>query len=323
LLNDARRLMGLEGKDASHTFFMGGTQMGEAAGAAPGRNVWPTTEAFDYAKQAIDDRIGPAIRQGNNNLVRLYTQLKGRLDKAIANANPDAANIWQQARQAWANPTAVMNARELGQGLFNPSTRRDELANMMRDFSQPEMAAFTQGARDALAEMMDRSVRGDTNVRNLLLSPTGRDKMLMLAPTPRTNQLFQQLDQEVAFAQNTRDMIRNSQTAARQAMGQVTQPQPGSTAIAQLRNIDISKPLSFGTSGLQRMAEGRQAAQYEAARDALAGMLMQRGPGAQSMFAALGRPRPGEQGASFVDRYLTAAGLQAPTIYGGLAGYLP
>ena len=93
LLTDAQRLMALEGRDAQVNFFVTGD-----------RKAWPTTEAFDYVKQAMDGRIGGALRNGDLNLARIYRGVKERLDNAVANSNPDAAQVWRQARDTWGNP---------------------------------------------------------------------------------------------------------------------------------------------------------------------------------------------------------------------------
>ena len=128
------------------------------------RKSWPTTQSFDYIKQAIDKRIDGSYNDFGQptNVTRLYTIMKKRLDDTVANANPDAASVWKQARQAWADPTSIMRARQAGLDAFNPSTRRDDLLQQLTDYTQPERAAHQQGARDALSEMLDGTLNGDT-----------------------------------------------------------------------------------------------------------------------------------------------------------------
>ena len=79
------------------------------------RKQWPTAEAWDYVKQAIDGRIRAAMptatSNGSPNEVRIYTGLKNRLVDAIDNRPDDrVAGVWQAARQSWANPTDIMIA---------------------------------------------------------------------------------------------------------------------------------------------------------------------------------------------------------------------
>jgi len=289
LLAEGQRLMSLEGRPAQANFFVTGD-----------RKTWPTTEAFDYVKQAIDGRISMAVRNGNNNLVRIYKGVKDRLDDAVANSNPEAAQIWRQARETWGNRTEILNAREAGQGAFTKGMRRDEMRETLQGMSNPERAAFREGARDALAEMMDASVRGDTNARQALLAPANREKLMMLGRNQASADLIRNMERELGFTDTLQRLIGNSQTASRQAMGAVTQPPAGGGAVRQyLQQLDLGRPASWvptraGFDAAQTLQTGRQAARYEDARQILADALMQQGPaGEQSLLRLLNTRAPG------------------------------
>lgn len=309
LLNDARKLMDLEGRNTNVNFFTGGD-----------RKAWPTTETFDYVKQAIDTRIAAAQRAGARNEVRIYTGVKRRLDQAIENSNPAAADVWRQAREAWANPTAIMEARNAGQEVFSTATRRDVLRGEIAAMSGPERTAFREGARDALADMMDRSIRGDANTRNMLLAPANQEKLHLVTGNPRrTADLIQRLQREVSFADTHHRVIGNSETAARLAMGEVTKAPAGSPLLDYVRNLDFSRPASWVGRGqalnaAEEMAGSRRQAQYEQARAILARRLMQQGPRAQQSLTDMLMPPP-PTGSDFLQQ-LTAG---APSALGASA----
>lgn len=218
LLASANRLMKLEGKPVQQNFFVGGD-----------RKSWPTAEAVDYVKQAIDGRIGEALRSGNNNVARVYGGLKRRLDDVIAN-HPDkeVSRVWNKARESWGNPTAIMRAREAGQDVWKRNVRTDELAYELTDYSRPERIAYVQGARDSLGQMMDTSVRGDTTVKNLLLAPANEEKLNWLSGRHgySPNKLIQNLEMESAHTGFHQNVAGGSQTTPKAVRLKMSDPQP-------------------------------------------------------------------------------------------------
>ena len=93
--------------------------------------------------------------------------------------------------------TEILNAREAGQDAFKRGTRRDEMRIALQGMSPPEQTAFREGARDALAEMMDASVRGDANARNALLAPANRDKLMMLGRNQGSADLIRNMERDL------------------------------------------------------------------------------------------------------------------------------
>ncbi len=207
LFATARHLMGLEGKPVDKNFFTTGE-----------RKNFPTTEAYDYVKQAIDGKIGEAIRGGNNNVARIYGGLKTKLINAI-DKHPDqkVAGVWKEAREAYADPTRVMNAREEGQGVWSRAMRSDELKFQLGDYSAKERAAFKEGARDGLARMMDLSVNGDNATRRMLMAPENIAKMRMITDDSGATKILKALENETKTVDMSRTVLQNSRTAAREA----------------------------------------------------------------------------------------------------------
>jgi hypothetical protein len=280
LFANANHLMTLEGKPAQQNFFTGGE-----------RKSWPTAEAVDYVKQAIDGRIGEALRAGNNNVARVYGGLKRRLDDAIAN-HPDKqiAKVWNEARESWANPTAIMQAREAGQDVWKRGVRGDELGYELTDMTPPERTAFRQGARDQLAQLMDASVRGDTSVRNMLLAPANQEKIAWLATRKGYNpqQLTDQLEQEVRNANTYQNVVGGSQTTPKKERVNALLPTPMDDSY--LRQINLAQPMTLIPDALrpQTIFEGARAQRYSDAARQVAPLLMtKQGPQMNDLVTAI------------------------------------
>ena len=270
------------------------------------RKTWPTTASFDYIKQAIDDRIASSYKAvpwspmpQPTNATRQYVMMKNRLDDAVANSNPDAANIWKQARQAWGNPTEIMNARAEGQGVWAKNARRDELQQQINDYTPPQRTAFMEGARDTLAENMDNATRDaitQTGMNNMLTSKAGQDKLKLISKSVTGDEapaqaLIDRLGQIKNENTAKQQITGNSATAAREiALKQMT-PDPSQTIVA--RGLDKYAPhvmpgsyLPFGRMMKEAAAKG-QAQQFENSMNAFAPWLMKQGPEAAAFAKAL------------------------------------
>lgn len=276
---EANRLLAADGKETYKSFFTPGE-----------RKNWPTAEAWDYVKQSIDGKIRQAQRAGEDNSVRVYTNLKNRLVNAIdSHPDPQVAGVWQEAREAWANPTAIMRARESGRDVWKRSVRGDELGYELTDLTSPERMAFVQGARDELSQMMDASTRGDTTVRNMLLAPANQEKLTWLATRRgyNANRLSGRLEQEITNAATYRNIVGGSQTTpkAQRVNALMPPPLPG-----YLDTFEATKPATWIPNALrpQTIFEGARAERYGNATRQIAPILMTRqGPQMDDLVAAL------------------------------------
>jgi hypothetical protein len=293
LLAEAVRRMKLEGRPVTENVF-NTINLGRPGTPGP---MGPTTEAWDYVKRAIDGRITAALNptRPDRDLARIYRGVKERIDTAIANSNPDAANIWRQARDTWGSREALINAREEGTQLWTRGVRRDELRQELAGMPMPERLAFREGARDALAEMIDKSVNGDTQVARMLRAPTNIEKAHMLGANPgRTAEMLQEAQRVAAETDVHRRVLQNSETANRLAAAarlKPPEPPPGF-----LRTLNFGKPSTW-IPYLDRALTARQAAadaaRQQRANDILAQQLLQQGqPGQQSLTNLMQPPPP-------------------------------
>jgi hypothetical protein len=291
--NDAKNMLDIEGQPWQQNFFTTGQ-----------RRAWPTTQAWSYAKQAIDGRINqnqPTFgNPGDPNKVRLYTGLKNRLLGIMSrnpsptldeNGNPTTiGNLWQRARDASANHFAIDNAQNLGKGIFDSTTNPDEFEAEWHTLSAPEQQAAQQGARQSIADLMDKTARGDTAVRDKFRAPAAQQKLRTMIGDPAADQLTSAMEQEKLYRDQYNETIKNSQTAIRQQYaGQVTPPnKPGLVQrMAHFYNPHVT-PMGFlEFTGLPEMEANSREAQYEQARAQLAKLLTAKGPQAANYVKAL------------------------------------
>lgn len=182
-------LMPLEGKAVMRNFFTTGQ-----------RKSFPTAEAWTYVDQALGGRIREAIRGGNNNEARVYQQLQERL-RAVLEAHPNAGDVYRRAREAYAEPSHVMDATTSGQGVWGRTVHADELRHEIASYSPQERQGFLEGARDGLQRVLDASVRGDEHAQALLMAQAAQDKLQAMGLNPaRVNTVLDNMPGRVSDA---------------------------------------------------------------------------------------------------------------------------
>lgn len=283
-IGPAYKKMAIQGVPAANTYFK--VESGE-----PTLNTFPApkAETWDYMKRALDDKINTAQARGEGDNVRIFTSLKNDLTNAIDNhPDPNVADVWKAARQAYAEPTAIQKAQEAGQKLFWRSTRADEDAAEFAGMSIPEKQANIEGARDAVRKVMEDSARGDTNAINLIRSPHVQQKLETRLGPERTARLVDAMDRERQFAGNLNTITRNSETARRTAFDAALEPKEGLVSrLTHFYHPDVT-PLGFlRLTGAPAHFENMAATRYEALRGDLGKMLTKQGSDAKALIDAL------------------------------------
>jgi hypothetical protein len=187
-----------------------------------------------------------------------------------------AGKVWQKARQTYAEHSELLHQIEEGQKTFSRNTRADELAHELINLSQPEQAARLQGARDAIQQVIDNSVRGDTTARNMLLSKAGRAKLELLFGQKRADRLVSDLEAEVFGKQKAENVIGGSQTTPKKERVNAMLPSP--SEMGYFGGLDLTKPASFVPEWMkpQTILEGAKAQRYANAYDQIAPLLTTR-----------------------------------------------
>lgn len=188
----------------------------------------PTARAFQLLKEAIDDRIGAAVRAGERGEVRTYTTLKKDLDAAIA-AHPDKsiAQTWQQARQTYRGPMSLINAREMGQGLLGRGVNWSEIPGLIEGMSPEQLEALRLGMRDRMADIAGRG--GPQGLRQIreAIGPDNHRKIAAVIGDERADAYISALLHEEHLHFAPRRLIHGSDTGQNIAYRDMLQPQPG------------------------------------------------------------------------------------------------
>lgn len=261
----AEELSGISGNPINRSFFTGGPQ-----------KAFPTAETWDYVKRGLDRRISQALdkTKPDKDLARELLNLKNEMLAEIDKT--PAGQVWQKARQTYAEHSELLHQIEEGQKTFKRSTRADELARELINLSQPEQAARLQGARDAIQEVIDSSVRGDTTARNMLLSKSGRAKLELLFGQNRADRLVRDLEAEVFGKQKVENVIGGSQTTPKKERVNAMLPAP--SEMGYFQGLDLTKPASFIPEWMkpQTIMEGARAQRYGDAYQQIAPLLTTR-----------------------------------------------
>lgn len=172
-------------------------------------------KVFDSLKQEIDDAASAATRSGKGSESRLFTNLAQDLVAKLDDVSPKneaGRSIYGLARDAYAGPSRIMDAAELG----SKALREDvtDLTAQMRNMSASEMDAFRVGALQALRDQVGTQ-SGQTRLMNMWKEPKTQRQLRAIFGND-----FRAFSAAIARESRLRPMEaagRGSQTAARQA----------------------------------------------------------------------------------------------------------
>jgi hypothetical protein len=266
----AKELAGISGEPINQNFFTGGPQ-----------KAFPTTQSWDYVKQALDRRISQAYnKEGGGPLARVLVGLKqdmiGEIEKT------PAGKVWNQARQSFADHSALLEQQTAGRDTFlggRSGTTVDELRHELQTLSVPEMVARRQGLRAAAQEALGATETGDTRLRTLMLAPNNQEKIrLMMGNSPAAEDLINALKQEKGHSEKAMDVLGNNATGAsnvsRAERKNMLMPDP-----AREYGLDLQKPATWvppsirDQFSLAGLINSQRTAAHSAANEQLARIL--------------------------------------------------
>lgn len=272
LLNSAQEHALMRGVPFDRNFFTGGAQKN-----------FPTTESWDMVKRAVDSRINTAYASGDNTKAADLISLKNRMLSAIEST--PAGQVWRQARQEFADRSALLDQISAGRDTFlggRSGTTVDQLREELRGLGQPELMARMVGMRDAIEQTMGETINGDTALRNRLLAPNNQEKLRLMLGGQNADQLVGRLEQERFLADQSR-YVRpqlGSPTAGRSGAANALSAPP-----LPHWNPSVSQPLTWLPPSWidalrpSTVLQGSREAAYAAARQQLAPVLLRQSAG--------------------------------------------
>ena len=172
----------------------------------------PTLQQLHYLKLALDDLKQPGLDRGEGAGGLGYNEgrsIKG-VQSDLLNVMDERSPAYAEARQQYAEKSALKNANELGQKLFSmkPEEAADEYNNLGSD---AEKEVFRRAGMDALA---DRLENGPLDVEKGVSKPRDLRRIRLLFPDDQTFQQFRdRIAQEAQQVDTHQFVSKGSQTA--------------------------------------------------------------------------------------------------------------
>lgn len=173
-------------------------------------------------KQGLDDMISAEGRAGNRSTVAALMQLKnelvGKLDEATTvlvkqGDEVQAVPLYQKARQAFAGPSALMNAAEEGRKVMSMDDQA--IGAALAGLTKSEADAFRVGAFEALRSKLG-TTSGQTQILGLWKEPNTQEKLRALFGNERDYRKFVAETLREGKMKRLDAVAQNSKTAQRQ-----------------------------------------------------------------------------------------------------------
>jgi hypothetical protein len=151
-------------------------------------------KTFDYMKRALDDKVGAAIRAGNNDEARVLTSLK----RELLDIADDQIPAYKTARSIYSEGMGNVNAMEMGKRVLKDDF--DEMADIVGTMSKTEKEGFINGALKTVRDKL-MTGREDKNAATKLSTQLVRERLKTVFPDDESYKAFiNQLDIEDDFA---------------------------------------------------------------------------------------------------------------------------
>lgn len=165
-------------------------------------------DKIDATKRAMDDQINAAIREGKTNKSRSLLMLKNALVKEADSAIPE----YKEARNLFAGKATLENAADLGQQFFKMKPR--DVAEAVKTMGDSEKRMFRLGAKQALADELDRMQMSRDKLKALFGRGGDAEKLRFAFESPRQfKQFADAMEREAQFIRTRRAAQANSTTA--------------------------------------------------------------------------------------------------------------
>lgn len=176
---------------------------------------------LDKVKRGLDDLISSKsatndrgeINEFGRSVVKLKQDFLKRLDDATI--DPDTgASLYKSARNAYAGPSALISAAELGRTVLNKPAAT--IRAMVKDMSDSELESFRVGAYEGLRDLAGTQ-SGQTRLLNMWKEPATQERLKEIFPSERAYREFASSVAAEARKKEIQSVGRGSQTAGREA----------------------------------------------------------------------------------------------------------
>jgi hypothetical protein len=189
------------------------------------KDVKKTTDAsmpdLDKIKRGLDDLINSKSslneRGDFNEFGRAVIQLKQNLVKRLDDMTADqetGKSLYKSARDAYAGPSALISAAELGRTVINKPAAT--IRTLVKDMSDSELESFRVGAYEGLRDLAGTQT-GQTRLLNMWREPATQERLKEIFPSERSFREFASTVAAEARKKEIQSIGRGTQTAGREA----------------------------------------------------------------------------------------------------------
>lgn len=163
------------------------------------------------SKTAINDR--GEINEFGRSVVKLKQDFLKRLDEMTMDSET-GKSLYASARNAYAGPSALISAAELGRTVINKPAAT--IRTLVKDMSDSELESFRVGAYEGLRDLAG-TASGQTRLLNMWKEPATQERLKEIFPSERAFRMFASDVAAEARKKEIQSVGRGSQTAGREA----------------------------------------------------------------------------------------------------------
>ena len=227
------------------------------------KDIKKTTDAsmpdLDKVKRGLDDLINSKSslneRGDFNEFGRAVIQLKKNLVKRLDDMTTDGEtgqSLYASARNAYAGPSALISAAELGRTVINkPATT---IRTLVRDMSDSELESFRVGAYEGLRDLAGTQ-SGQTRLLNMWREPATQERLKEIFPSERSFREFASTVAAEARKKEIQSVGRGSGTAGREARMEdvgIETLKDSANIAAAAKTMDIGSLINMLSNSMKR-----------------------------------------------------------------------
>jgi hypothetical protein len=176
---------------------------------------------LDKVKRGLDDILSSKsatnergeINEFGRSVVKLKQDFLKRLDDATVDQDT-GASLYKSARNAYAGPSALITAAELGRTVLNKPA--STIKALVKDMSDSELESFRVGAYEGLRDLAGTQ-SGQTRLLNMWKEPSTQERLKEIFPSERAFRMFASDVAAEARKKEIQSVGRGSGTAGREA----------------------------------------------------------------------------------------------------------
>ena len=196
------------------------------------------TRVLNNVKTSLDDEISSSMKKGKWGKVRELTNLKDSFIEIIDDANP----LYATARANFAGETALKNALEMGETLYNKKISNETVRSFLKNATESEKEHFRLGISKFVQDQLES---GTVNNIKVLFNKDFKQKLKSAWPDEESFN---------AFENTVRNEIKMSQNVSKLKTGAGTVPGEEETILGTISDAVGSTPVVSRAAGGSKLS---------------------------------------------------------------------